>query len=1083
MALLDPTIDALGAMVSHRLTDLDVAGLGDKFFGPLAALDGDKKRRVNAFELLCLAYESYLTKILRLTSASPKPKALYSAVLQLELLTRDEAAGKVEKLLEKPDFRYSIGRTYELRNQAAHFATGWPSSRVAEGIEHVLIAYLQATRTCLPEYQRRFPRAVRLSSPLVAHEEHTRGFAGFLEFLLPAKLPFVAPERTESLHPIRILDAVRARENQGGVILVGVGGAGKTRTSLEVATLATSSGYRVMHALPGEPALTVNDIADAALSNTSMPLLVVLDYLEYMPRLDLAVLRHRLLPELCERGRRIALLACSRPAWLLTQHSERDALFVPIELRTSAAHAERIGATIRGTVAPAVVRALGDERVAQLAGQRPIIALFICRELERRRDDPTLADLEGREVHDLSAWLRRRLLEDGLIPTTPGAASSEGAFTQAVTATAATCEPLVVAATAALASAPLHRQGIVASAASTLRTLGLGRPEETADAVVGHLERLGWLEERGGELAVAHDVVADELLAGVAWNSVTDAVRSEELSAVLSGGLNDPRVLSRLAASLSRVAGAAGPERVRALGDGLNDWVPTHTHQLSGMFLKCHPNVASYALGSLLSGPPFAGPILRQWHHIVRPWLDDNRKHVGARHLLYRGLQAGHGERLVEDALAWLEVHGEEPSATFVLGPLLRLAAPPPQAVQAAERWLRLNGQLHEAFWLLGPLLTGGSTEGSAAATAFERWLSRHRTTPAAASLYAAVLRTHPTPLPIRLAEKALDWVGPQNDEGAQRVLQALFRRDDLSAALRSRVASALLEAARETLDRPGTRQSVRMLVGALRDHAAELSTSCQGIFGIAAQWLENNATHLEADWWVASRVLRQPKMPDELWARCAAAAIAWIDANPNAECVDFTLNGLLRRTHLLTDAQCDRVLDTLISWAQSPGAEGENPVDSLKAAARGLKNGPHEAKATKVQAALQMLSPSKPHVAEPGTFLRQLHVGQEVDGVVKAVVSYGAFVELGSGALDALLHASEAEEWSAYQPLGPGGPIRCRILHIDIKRARVQLTQRMTRVPSADTMPPSSFENAPPEVRLLYQSLGELDILRAVIF
>ena len=239
---LELAVDGLAAMVSHDVEVADLAGLADKVFAALGHLRHDEVKRKLAFEQLCLSYEAFLRKVLLLTSARDAPSvrdnALYRALIDLGLMTKEDlAVPRAEDLLDRPGHRYGIGRTYELRNKAAHFARDWSSKKVAEGIEHALLAYLQATRARLDAFNENFPRAARLASPLVAHEEHMRGFAGFLEFLRPASLPFVAPDPFHPAHPERLLDAILDRENEGGILLVGAGGAGKTRTSLEVASL------------------------------------------------------------------------------------------------------------------------------------------------------------------------------------------------------------------------------------------------------------------------------------------------------------------------------------------------------------------------------------------------------------------------------------------------------------------------------------------------------------------------------------------------------------------------------------------------------------------------------------------------------------------------------------------------------------------------------------------------------------------------------------------------------------------------------------------------------------------------------
>ena len=90
---------------------------------------------------------------------------------------------------------------------------------------------------------------------LRGHGEHVTALAtDFRRYLLPANLPFVPPDPNDAAHPDRLLEQVIARADKGGVLLTGAGGVGKTRTLLEVGERAHAQGWRVLHALHGEPA-------------------------------------------------------------------------------------------------------------------------------------------------------------------------------------------------------------------------------------------------------------------------------------------------------------------------------------------------------------------------------------------------------------------------------------------------------------------------------------------------------------------------------------------------------------------------------------------------------------------------------------------------------------------------------------------------------------------------------------------------------------------------------------------------------------------------------------------------------------
>jgi hypothetical protein len=114
----------------------------------------------------------------------------------------------------------------------------------------------------------------------------------------------------------------------------------------------------------------------------------------------------------------IALLANTRPGILLrAENKERDSLFQTIELVITD-RKERITAHLQEAIAPNASYLLGPKRVRELCGTRPIIGMFIARELERyaiegRLDESVVARLRG---GDLQGWMNRRFQEDGLTP-------------------------------------------------------------------------------------------------------------------------------------------------------------------------------------------------------------------------------------------------------------------------------------------------------------------------------------------------------------------------------------------------------------------------------------------------------------------------------------------------------------------------------------------------------------------------------------------------------------------------------------------------------------------------------------------
>src|SRR6185369_1043147 len=217
---------------------------------------------------------------------------------------------------------------------------------------------------------------------IIGHEAHEAGLSGFREYLKEEKLSYILPYIEDPTHPSKLVDMLTQDAGSKGVMLVGAGGVGKTRACFEVAKLAHQQGWRVLHITPGEPAVTVQDIENAVLQGDT-PTLLVLDYLDQLGGIDWGTIRHRFLPNAKHRSVPIALLANARPGILLRHRNiERDALFSIVELAIYD-RKDRISAHLQETLAPNASYLLGAARVKELCGTRPIIGMFIARELER----------------------------------------------------------------------------------------------------------------------------------------------------------------------------------------------------------------------------------------------------------------------------------------------------------------------------------------------------------------------------------------------------------------------------------------------------------------------------------------------------------------------------------------------------------------------------------------------------------------------------------------------------------------------------------------------------------------------------
>lgn len=549
---------------------------------------------------------------------------------------------------------------------------------------------------------------------IVGHEEFLASLVGFRRYLLPEELPYVAPEPDAATHPDRLFERL-VEDDSPGVLLVGVGGVGKTRLAVEVASRAVAAGWRVLHAGAGDSALEVDALAAVVFAQGSRTL-VVLDYLDQMHRLDPGALRHRFLPEARRRGQEVALLAMARPGAAVLDHPEWGSLLARVDLTPTRDQVEAIAEEMLASLAPRAEAVLGKERLRQLCGRRPILTLFLARELERRAHEGLLSAEQVADLRegDLLRWLRLRLEENGimvpvahrLLPPDP--------------------EDAVVAAAAVLAAAPSSRAELTAAAAAAL-----GERSDQAQPLVDNLAAFGWLEPAPGEWSTAHDVVADEVLEQVLRPRPGTSVRSRALQLFLSAGLRAPRTLGRFALALRRLilASADEPEFAENLTRAARDWLRRVEAELAWTLAAADPDIAGYALGSVIAGPPWDEPAFERWDALIGPWLDRWKGERAARHLLYIGLRRRKSVSvpLVEHALAWLRIHGHELEASFVFSQLFKRAEAGPEAVNFGLEWLARFPLEKESAFVLSSLL-GRVDLGVRAAEATGRclvWLAR----------------------------------------------------------------------------------------------------------------------------------------------------------------------------------------------------------------------------------------------------------------------------------------------------------------------------------------------------------------------
>ena len=759
---------------------------------------------------------------------------------------------------------------------------------------------------------------------IIGHEAHEAGLSGFREYLKEENLSYIYPHIDDPTHPRKMLDRLIQDVGSKGVMLVGAGGVGKTRACFEVAKLAHHQGWRVLHITPGEPAVTVQDIENAVLQGVT-PTLLVFDYLEQLGGIDWGTIRHRFLPNAKLRSLPIALLANARPGILLRHaNMERSALFSTVELFLHDRE-ELISTHLQETLAPKASYLLTAARVKELCGTRPIIGMFIARELERyavegRLDASTVARLRG---GDLQSWINRRFQEDGLtpkiteelLPPTPG--------------------PLMIAAAAGLAAAPLRQNEMVAVLENTLKVCVCGNAssKQKAPLLLTSLIRSGWLEERENLLSAPHDVVADELLELTLCDLSWQLIRPGLAEQVLNSGKSSPRVLGRFSVSLDRILGQVElPEGVRQqLQKSFADWLEQHASELGKTLLQNDVDEVSYALGAVVTGFAWHEAVFRSWEMLIAPWLARNSRNAEARHLLYRGLKGlpeGKAGKLGTSAVEWLEVHHLILDASYILGPLLGRADLPKeaakQAVTAALAWLAHaeHGHSSDAGFVLHSLLGRSDLPEEAAKQAVPAaltWLAveEHGKSSDAGFVLPPLLGR--LDLPEEAAKQAvpaaLAWLadvehGKSRD--AQFVLNSLLGRLDLpEEAAKQAVTAALTWLAHAEHGHSSDAGFVlHSLLGRdLPEEAAKQAVTA------ALAWLavEEHGKSSDANFVLPPLLGRD--LPEEAAKQAVTAALAWLAVEEHGKSSDaqFVLHSLLGRD--LPEETAEQAVTAALAW------------------------------------------------------------------------------------------------------------------------------------------------------------------------
>lgn len=635
---------------------------------------------------------------------------------------------------------------------------------------------------------------------LRGHEGHCKGLRGTSSFLLQKELPFVAPPCDSQSHPTVLMERVRHLSSlERGLLLVGPGGVGKTRTLMEVGEFASREGWRVLHATRSESGEEVGDKLCEELLQASSDTLLLCDHFEDLGWTP-TFIRNTLFPAV-SGDLRLAVLGCCRPP-VVMRKADRSGLaqvFDVVEMSSTDWQARLITQQIVAWVAPDARALLGEDEMVRVCGFRPMIALFVARQLQQLADarelrTNTIAHFQ--KEGELAIWLRVRLQECDLAVQPAADLFS--------------CEdpkPQVVAAAAALAAAPQLEECLrnVVNVA-----LGEESTRHSAKRIIAVLKETGWLETRsGGTIAACHDAVTDVLLEEILRVETGADIRTHVLTRLLGPCKYSSQTTGHMATSLGRLLGQRddtdGLCFEAAIESAANDWFRANLASMNECLLHDDADISSVALGAIISTFPWAPNAMK---NLLGSWLETHGKAVAARNLLYIGLRqdfdAEMRKRLTRAALAWLSLHSSDSKAGFVLYELLKAtdltSCDADTVIELARRWLWAFGSKPYAHYVLGPLLKrlaeGGFPFTRGDVMLGIHWLRIYAHRMPARFVFSKLLNLadlggHEA----EVAELGVAWVEEHKRAAEARyVLQPLLARGDLGPAIARKAEMLALE-------------------------------------------------------------------------------------------------------------------------------------------------------------------------------------------------------------------------------------------------------------------------------------------------
>jgi hypothetical protein len=700
---------------------------------------------------------------------------------------------------------------------------------------------------------------------------------GFGRYLVD--LPFVYPEPTSPLHPGQLLRwTIEQARQRRGVLVTGAGGVGKTRTLLETASRAEAAGWRVLHVVRGERTLTGADLESEILPY-GKDTLIVCDYFNEEP-FNLLSFQQHLLPKAAQRGMTVAVLASARSERAVrASHHERADFFDVVDLVLKPEQQQRLSEVMEEAVAPRATAALGAGKIRQLAGDRPIIALFMLQEVEQlactgRLDE---AQLSAIRPGDLLHWLRRRFREDELI------AGASSPWDEEV-------KPSLLGAAAALALCPRPEADVCALMRDVLtHDRQVEDPERKAKQFVRALLELRWIRDANGLLEVTHDVVTDYLL-DQALHTAGNRVRDEILEALLQPCATLPDALAQFATALGRLVNQGG-SFAQELNRRAQSWFDRAAPGI-GKTLAHEPALdASTALWKILRGPPWASATIRRWSDVIEPWLDRHGAAASSWQALFslgtlKDLPAQRAAKFIDIAHTWIEQHIDSDDAALVLLTLL----------ERAEITGKQESQIIELAW---------------------SWYEQHRAQDTAAFVIFGILEH--AELPHRNLEcvgtEVLRWCAEHPDaEEAGMPLGLLILKDHFG----QNVIEAGKSATWAWLARHGETPIAGFALGAMLAVHEDDSEPLSRVIPLAFSWLRGHAGELQAGFVLGTLLHIRHECP-VLIPSVFESAWAWFERYEHVFELNVILHGLLAAPEL-TSERFLRVVHATLDWVEKYG-------------------------------------------------------------------------------------------------------------------------------------------------------------------